>query len=627
MKASHPGFGLTCSLPPFFGTLLLGALSSAVPTDSLCAQDTQDAQTLDNVVVTATITENDPDSIPTTVSLVDADTIEQLGAVSVDQALEEVPGLEVEMGAGRITSPKMRGTNTAQTLLLLDGRRLAAGFKRMTDLNQILAAGVDRIEVVRGPASALYGSEAVGGVVNIITKKGPEKEYEGILSTQGGSGNYDDWAASLSGGASTDKVEAYGSFGMRNNNSYESGDGAPTDVDEVHLYGGFMNADVQVTATTTISGGAIASHCMREGMRAQNGGSLRTAKDDRFGGWLELEQKVGEKTTVVLRTYEETYKCDISMVSTKASSFSKMKNTLSVIDGHVTSELVETLSATIGGELRKESYDDQSDTTPKDRIDNSAGYAQVVWKPVARACVIAGTRVDEYDGFGTHTSPQISAMYGLPLGINAHAGWSGGFRAPNSMELHLETYENSGKITVLPNADLDPESSHSFEVGLARPGRFWRVALTYFHTEVKDMIEEVTTSKTTKQWQNLSSVKIDGVELENTLNLCRYASLENYLCWLDPKNEETGCHVEGERKWSCLFALAGRMPEWGLKGRVSIRFGSDEWGADDTKTAHNETVDARVEKSFLKHWKVYVGVRDATDDEDLHYYGGVSLRY
>jgi len=631
MKALYAAHWLPTAYSPAVRLLCLSSLASAVLTGSLSAQSVsgQDEQTekLNSIVVTATISESNPDNIPTTVSVIDEETIEELGAVSIDQILEEVPGLEVEMNSGRISSPKMRGTNSAQTLLMIDGRRLAPGFKRMTDLNQILASGVERIEVVRGPVSALYGSEAVGGVVNIITKKGPSKDYELHASAQAGTGNYDDWSSSLGGGASSDNFEAYGSFGVRHNDTYESGDGAPDDVDKVDLYGGFINADMQLGSSTTISGGAIGSHSKRTGLRPQSGGSLRTTIDDRAGGWIELEQRIGESTTAVIRAYAEKYKCDLTMASAKATTYSNMENTISVLDAHVTTEIMQGLSATVGGELRGETYEDDSDSMPKDEIDNSSGFAQCVWTPQERTCIIAGARVDDYDGFGTHTSPQISAMYGLPIGLNVHAGWGSGFRAPNSMELNVETYERAGKIIVEPNPNLDSESSNTFEIGIARPGKVWRIALTAFHTEVEDMIETVTIATNTKQWSNLSSVKIDGVELENTVNFNRYVSVESFFCWLNPRNDETGYHVEGEQRWSNMLALIGRMPEWQLKGRISMRFGSDEWGVNDTKSANNEVVDARIEKSFLKHWKAYIGVRDASDSEDIHYYCGVNMFY
>jgi|GEM_PF-1484283 len=606
-----------------FGTSLMFAPSACN------AQDAAASEKLDTVVVTATLQDSLMAECPASISVLDEAIIEELGALSVDQALEEIPGLSVEMNSGRISRPSIRGTNAQQTLVIIDGRRQAPGFKRMSDLNQILVGGIERIEVLRGPVSSLYGSEAIGGIVNIITKKAPKAKTEGMLSTYFGGGEYNEYAAGVSGGTAVGKVTAYGSVGYRYNEGVDDKAGTYSWPDEVTLYGGFMNAGVQASATTEISGGVMYTDSVRKGYRAQKGGSYRNAHDERGGAHLQLTQAFGESTTAVVRGYVERYDCDISMTSSSGSTFSDMRNELAVLDGHVTTDLFSTLSTTLGGEFRRETYDDFSDDEPEDEMNCEAGFAQVLWNPVKSVNIVCGGRVDHYDDFDSHVTPQLSGIWQFAENWSIRAGYGCGFRAPNSMELNLETMERQGKITVLPNPDLDPESSATYEVGLRRSGKFWSFALTAFHTEVEDMIEQVSVAKNTTQWTNLSSVTIKGAEMENGFHFSRNLSLENFVCWLDPENDETGFHVEGQRQWTVQTSLVGKLPEWGLTGRISLRCGSDEWAANDAKEETDEKLDIRVQKHLFERWALYIGVRDltASDDVDRRYYGGVNVRF
>lgn len=586
-------------------------------------------ETLEPVTVTATMVDCLMVETPTSISVIDSDTIEQLGAISIDQILEEVPGLVVEMNSGRISRPAIRGTNSAQTLLLIDGRRQAPGFKRMSDLNQILVGGIERVEVVRGPVSSLYGSEAIGGVVNIITKKSASGDAEGSINTYYGTGKFDEYAASLSGGIRHSGIDVYGSVGTRYNEEYESGNGAPSDFDEVRLLGGLINAGGDLTDSTKLSGSVIFTDTEREGMRTQQGGSLRNAKDKRTGTHLQLDQKLGDSTRAMIRGYVEQYDCDISMTSSKETTYSDMRNRLSVLDGYLASDLTDSLGLVVGGELRQESYDDFSDNQRKDDIDNRAAYAQINWAPMIPFNIVGGGRIDHYEKFGSRISPQISGLYMLSDSWSLRTGFGHGFRAPNSMELSIETVENQGKTTVLPNADLDPEKSRTFEIGLRRSSHFWTFGLTAFRTKVEDMIETTTVSKNVVQWNNIRSVSIDGIEIENALHFTRNLSLDHFLCWLDPVDDNTGLEVEGKQRWISQLSVVGKIPQFGISGRVSLRIGSDEWGPDGTKTDYDETVDLRLEKSFNEHLKIYLGGRNLTSSYsgDRRYYGGITTRF
>lgn len=154
---------------------------------------------LEPVVITATMTEKNLDDLPGSVEVVTAQEIREMNASTVAQALENSVGLIVESSSGRMKTPCIRGTRNKQTLILVDGRRLPVGFGDLVDINQIPVSMVERIEIVRGPSSSLYGSDAIGGGVNIIMKKPVKKPEASALAHTGV--NEDGEGASFLGGA------------------------------------------------------------------------------------------------------------------------------------------------------------------------------------------------------------------------------------------------------------------------------------------------------------------------------------------------------------------------------------------------------------------------------------------
>lgn len=155
-------------------TIQLSFVSAILSASSLFAQE--ETITLDQITV-ATKTQKSIDGVAATVEVITREEIERIGAESLKEIMERTPGLHVQYGAVAGASSKsrstisIRGMSANGTLILLDGRRLAGETQNSFDLERIPAAIIERIEVVKGPMSSLYGADAVGGVVNIITKK------------------------------------------------------------------------------------------------------------------------------------------------------------------------------------------------------------------------------------------------------------------------------------------------------------------------------------------------------------------------------------------------------------------------------------------------------------------------
>ncbi|MBF0586683.1 TonB-dependent receptor [Prosthecochloris sp. N3] len=141
---------------------------------------------IDEITVTATKTERGISDAPVSVEIVTEEEIQNMGAVTLRDVFEQTPGVFINPGLGQMS---VRGAGAFGTLVLVDGRRLSGERSFKYELNRIGAGAIERIEIVKGPMSVLYGSEAIGGVINIITKK-PDDQVQGSLNVQAGS-NYD----------------------------------------------------------------------------------------------------------------------------------------------------------------------------------------------------------------------------------------------------------------------------------------------------------------------------------------------------------------------------------------------------------------------------------------------------
>jgi len=142
------------------------------------------------IVISATLAEQRLSQAPSSIEVITQQQIQAMGATTLSQALEEAVCLILTTESGRVVHPSIRGTDMDHTLLLVDGRRLAPGFRHMSDISQIPTLMIDRIGVVRGPTSALFDSDARGGVINIITRKPPTETMPAGVDLRAGSNTH-----------------------------------------------------------------------------------------------------------------------------------------------------------------------------------------------------------------------------------------------------------------------------------------------------------------------------------------------------------------------------------------------------------------------------------------------------
>jgi len=477
---------------------------------------------LGQVVVTATKTEVPLKNVAASVTVITKEEIEARQVTEVSQLLREVPGLNVtQQGSrGSTTSVFPRGGESNFNLVLIDGVKVndAGGFYDFGDLS---TDNIERIEIIRGPHSALYGADAMGSVIQIFTKKGKgAPRIEGSFA--GGNLNTFEEKVNLSGGIGqlgyslgVARTDTDGS--LRINNAFRE-----TVMSGRLDYAIEKALDLSFTARYTDSsfefptGGA--------GDRFDPLDPSQSSDRER----LVLSGKASHsltpwwQQTLQLGWYQQHFAtddrfdlcCDFSTLHStneeRRFSFDYFSNlTVPTVFG-----ISNLVTAGVGYEW--EGFDQRTDGTDtpfpfssstKDSRDNKAFYLQDQLEWQKRLFLSAGFRVDDNSKFGTQVTPRFSAAYIVPMTeTKIRVSYGEGIKAPSFIENF-----GTGSPFVVGNPNLRPEQSRSWEIGLDQPvlKGLADLSVTYFNQRFRDLIAFVGGSPS---FENVQKAKAEGVE-------------------------------------------------------------------------------------------------------------------
>ncbi len=512
--------------------LLFTALSSPV-----LAQ-----QAIPDTIVTGTRIPTAVDRVPAATTTITRTDIEEFGYRTLADALATVPGLRVvpQGGPGTLTSGFLRGTNSRQVQVLIDGVTAndAADPGGAFNFGSLLLAGVDRIEVLRGPASSLYGSAAIGGVVNIITRRAPaDKQAEVFGSVAGGSQNTFRGDGGVAG-----TVGAFDYLFTAQTLSTRGFDIVPQRLQphrpEADGYRG--------TATAARLGWAPLPNTRIEGtLRWQqaNYGVDRflasdpnySAEDRRWSGQVRAETRLFDVWNTGLRvgvTNDRRRATNLVDQFSRSTANDLYRGDRTVVDWGNQVRLPNLGSWGADGALgfgynyAHETANTASGTAPfrstvNASQDLNAGFVNLQYRLLGRLDLSAGGRVDSTTGFGTTPTYRLGAVYALPeYGARLRAAVGSGFAAPSLFQRFGIT--GSG---FRGNPDLRPERTTSWEVGgdvdvaaFSNP-RFFTATATYFRTWARDLISSNAAFTTNI---NVARANIEGVETGLTARINPY---------------------------------------------------------------------------------------------------------
>lgn len=555
--------------------LMAGASVALLASADLARADESktDVNQVEQVVVTAAATQQKLADAPASISVVTEEDLHVRPIRDLTDILDRVEGVTINRSGNQRTI-QLRGLGSAYTLFLIDGKRVnstSAMFRGNDfDAGWVPVEAISRVEVVRGPMSSLYGSDAIGGVVNIITK--PVGDH---------------W----SGSASVDYVAQENRDA---GDAYKAGFFASGplvgDILGLKVYGGYNRrlSDQNSVNPKTSSGGAPLSgirdkhEAYVDGTLAWTPNSLNTVLVNT--GWNRLTHDAFPMERL---DWSLTHKGDYDFGQTQIRAFgdqiknevgnvSGQKNpnkaTNAAVDGRVTLPWeAGRQTITIGGEWRRQKLDDpanlkglpgtasygQNTTT---QVDQRALFVEDEIKLTQALRLTVGDRYDDHENFGGHHSPRAYLVFHATPNITFKAGAAKAFRAPTL----LQNSPNWGSVScgsattgcyIIGSTELKPETANSKELGVRAEYDRFSAGVTVFRNDLKNMIDissrtrDVTLAPTYSnfvgflpdgrpifRYQNIAKVRSQGVETNARFQLSDKIDLTANYTYLDSKN-------------------------------------------------------------------------------------------
>jgi vitamin B12 transporter len=515
-------------------------LAAALPfVNPLAPAGADDAVELAPIVVTATRTARTADETLAPVTVIDRAAIERMQARSVPDALRGVPGLAVASngGRGQQTSVFLRGTNSSHVLVLIDGVKVGSPTTGGAPFQDYPIDQVERIEVVRGPRSSLYGSEAIGGVIQIFTRRGGGP-LAPRLTVGGGSEGTVNGAFGLSGGGDRGWVDASAGF--------EATDGFDACRGEPFVGGCFVREPDRDRYRND------AGH-LRAGYRFDGGAEvdlhwLRSETDTHFdgipssGNELGTVQQVAGAALSLFPTPswklalsagrsrdEGEYRYDgvfLNRIDTERDTVSVQSDVF----------VAEQHGLTLGLDHQQDRVDATEDYTEDSRR-NTGAFGQYQGTFGAHD-LRASLRHDDNEQFGGHTTGDGAWGYTLANGLRLTASYGTAFKTPTFNDLYYPFVDYGFGFGYSGNPDLEPERSRSVEVGVGGPWRSGSWSLNLYQTDLDDLIA-IDTSAPISMPVNVAEARIRGLEAVANARIAAW-DLGASLTLLDPENRSDG---------------------------------------------------------------------------------------
>ncbi len=479
----------------------------------------QEAQRLPPVVVTATRIEQPTSEIGTTVSVIDADQIDSQKIQTVGNALREIPGVEVTQSGspGTVTDVSIRGSTAAQTLVMVDGVEVNTGATGSFDAAHLTTGGLDRIEVVRGAGGALYGSQAIGGVINLITEEGQGSPKATMLS-EGGNDATERQIFTLAG--SEGKLSYSGAL------DYFSTDGFQPINDSSDNLSGALRLDYHLDDATTVRGFAryIRSNVSLVNFSEFSGFPINPTAHQRNEFMLykaEIERRFMERLVTRVNAFyvrNDLRLNDYPYQGNPSSERDRIPDEIRGANGEAVYSWSQGWRSLAGFDFKDRwvRSDSESVFPPfgtflnrfTARRQEYAGYLEQEGSALeGRVLATAGLRVDGNSQFTEEVSPAWSLAIPLPdIHTTLRGSYSEGFRAPSFNELYFPDFGNPR---------LAPEISSEYDGGFTTLlGQWGTFTATYFSRRVHDLIVAVPCPKCAfgAIAGNAGRVDVQGVE-------------------------------------------------------------------------------------------------------------------
>jgi outer membrane receptor for ferrienterochelin and colicins len=607
-------------------------------------------------VVSATRQDELRQSLNTRVDVISRARIEATGAETVGELLRDLPGVLTRRGsetAGQ-AGHQIQGIDSRQVLVLIDGQPVpgARGIKRgIVNLDRQSTARLDRVEVVKGASSALYGSDAIGGVINLITKDAAAPVDLGATLS---GGSFGDLNARSEVGA---RGAGWSGLFVAERHHNDGFDLTPTTFDTTgapyRRTDALAKISRRVTPALTMSA-LVTGYSNRTTGRSNGelGPQEDVIDDDTLSVGLTAEWLVAPTFTVQSRAYVSRY--DERSTALLASGQPVEPGSL---DEDVT-KLDVSVSTFVGGrqhlqggiEYWSNEYSGRNRIAFDDGVSASTavGWAQHRLSIGNRVTTTLGARIDHHSAFGTAVSPKIAANVRVVDGLHARASYGGGFRAPDLGQLYYRFLNPSNIYQVIGNPGLQPEYAKSVQVGAdwRSASRRARLGVNLFHNDVNDMIESVSLGMVMTQaqlaailvregldpsfrpvlgrllftYKNINDAVTRGAEVDGDVALTSQVSVGGAYTYLQARDSKIDRDLTGRHEHQGHARLSWHSDRLGTRANLRATAYSS-WiaaraGTVDTIAPGFTLWDVYVSQRVLRGLTAFAAIDNVTDNQD-----------
>lgn len=574
------------------------------------------SKNLDKIVITGTKTEHDLDNAPVKTIVIKTDDLIKKGVLNLEDAFRHISGIKVNKNSGSWGEKGqivLRGFDPKHTLILVDGHRLSGGHSASIDINSYPIEMIEKIEIVKGPGSVLYGSEAMAGVINIITKSATEKS-SGDVTLFAGSRDTQNYVAGA--GFKGEKLGTYLTY------SYKHTDGVEEKLDEVSIHRASASFDYDLSNRSSFYTKLLfTNEKMEEDERTQkrigvNPGIIinpdSVSKLKLFGSYFTYDHETEDKTT--------DYTQDLIEAEINYSRLMFTRHNF-----------------TLGSQFEKAEREDNGKDFDADETTKSIFISdEIDFSPFV---AVLGVRLDSHEEWGEEYNPKASFMYKLGSKLTLRTSLGKGFNAPSLSKLYGNW--KMGPYNTLANKDLKPERSIGFDAGLDYNfSNNFKTSFSFFKSFVKDLIiskKYKLDGKRYIEWENIDEVTILGAELDSEILLKDFSSKTSYT-WMLTENDNTGNELEERPRHKLDLNFAYNLRSFGTKFDIFCTWIGDRYEDDtnDTKLDSYWIFDASISKTISKNISLFVraenifgkeGVEDEYDIDGRLYFAGFKGRF
>lgn len=634
----------------------------AVVIGALCTSfsvfaDTTLIETDEQLVVTATRTQMELKDAPASMSVITAEDIENDPGVTLADIVSNATSVESDFDSTRAGRQQIsiRGMDSKYTLIMVNGRRMSSASAIVRgndfDLSAIPMDSIERVEIIRGPMSALYGSDGMGGTINIITKS-PSNDWSSQLSldnttpNDGNGGQEYTVGLTTSGALIDDKLFARFSASQTSRNAWQpySGEKGGIDREEVTALEGrdslalfgtlswhladnqFIDLDLGYSDderdTAAESGTTI---LFSESRVKRNSQALSHTG---FWSWGDTQVRYSRENVE-----------NIEAANNGADSIEELTQ---IFEASASTDLGDRHTVTFGVD-----YQTSQLTNPEHIKGNKAEayqgavFVQDQWEMTDTLMATIGGRLDKHEHYGEEFSPRVYLVHQTTDDLVLKGGVGKAFKAPTMTQNHPDFSMNSckGNCNIVGNEDLEAETSVNYEFSALYSGRNWNLEGAVFRNEIENLIEqtdiscEVGTwssavmsciddngdpidrelSNPYKSYQNVSKAVIQGVELTGSIQFNEQWAMSGNYTYLDTEDKSTGEELNERYKHSA-FARLNWYPIQDLNLFASARYrGERKIDSQLTQDAYT-TMDLGTVYHVNDALRIRAGITNLTDE-------------